>query len=137
MPSVFTPFLEGQRDARMLWRDEACIAIHATEPLREGHAIVVPRREVDHWIDLDDATAAHLMSVARVVGQAVQRAFRPEKVGLFILGLKVRHVHLHLVPVRRAADLTEPGPQPVDAVNAAAWIRRELRTLGAPHVTED
>ena len=133
MPSVFTPILEGAPDERVIWRDDLCVALHALEPLRPGHSLVVPVAEIDHWLDLPPEMAAHLMEVARVVGGAVQRAFRPAKVGLLIAGLKVRHVHLHLVPISSLEDLVRPSAGHVDGAAAAAAIRRELGS-GGSHV---
>lgn len=136
MPSVFTPILGGASDPLVIWRDDRCVAMHAMEPLRPGHAIVVPLDEIDHWIDLPADLAAHVMSVSQVVARAVRDAFRPTKVGLVIAGLAVRHVHVHLMPIATVRDILDPGPQPVDGVAAARLLRASLRRAGAVHVVE-
>jgi histidine triad (HIT) family protein len=136
MPSVFTPILSGASDPLVIWRDERCVAMHAMEPLRPGHAIVVPVDEIDHWIDLPPDLAAHLLFVSQVVARAVQDAFRPTKVGLMIAGIKVRHVHVHLMPIATVRDILDPGAQPVDGVAAAWLLRASLRRAGALHVVE-
>ena len=76
-----------------------------TRLMRPGHALVVPRAEVDHWLDLDDVLAAHLTKVAQTVGRAQMTAFSPARVGLIIAGLEVPHTHLHVIPIESEADL--------------------------------
>ena len=134
MASVFTRIIDGELPGRFVWRDEQAVAFLSIEPLKPGHTLVVPRQEVDHWLDLESDLAAHLMRVAQAVGRGIQRAFNPTKVGLVILGLEVRHVHLHLSPIDGMRDLDfaradrKPDPKAMDA--AAERLRAALRELG-------
>ena len=105
MPSIFSRIIAGELPGRFVWRDEVCVAFLSIAPLRPGHALVVPIEEVDHWLDLDGETAAHVMRVAQAVGRAQQEAFRPARVGLIIAGMEVPHCHLHVVPIDRESDL--------------------------------
>ncbi|MER3421009.1 MAG: HIT family protein [Chloroflexota bacterium] len=140
MASVFTQIIEGVLPARFVWRDERCVAFLTIAPLRPGHTLVVPRAEIDHWLDLPPELLAHLMSVAQAIGRALQHAFRPVKVGMVIAGLEVPHVHLHLIPIDDLRDLDfsrankNPDPAALDA--AAARIRTALRALGYPQVAD-
>lgn len=140
MPSLFTRIIDGELPGHFVWRDEHCVAFLSIAPLRPGHLLVVPRAEVDHWIDLDDELAAHLMVVSRTLGVALQTAFEPVKVGLTILGLEVRHVHLHLVPMRSEADMNfanaDANARSEDLAAAAETIRATLREAGASGVSE-
>lgn len=132
MPSVFTRILQGELPARFVWKDEHCVAFLSIEPLRPGHVLVVPRREIDHWIDVPADLHAHLAEVARKLGHALQAAFRPAKVGVMIAGLEVRHVHWHLIPIHELGDLNfaraDKHAKPADLDAAQAAI---LRALGA------
>ena len=67
--------LEGQLPGRFVYRDEVCAAFLTIEPLSPGHTLVVPNAEVEHWIDLDPALAAHLMDVAQKVGVAINDVY--------------------------------------------------------------
>ena len=130
MPSVFTRISSGELPGRIVHADERCFALLSSSPLRPGHVLVVPREEIDHWLDLPPDLAAHVFATAAVVGRAVHRAFRCEKVALLVAGLEVRHAHLHLVPVDRLADLDfskqDRDPDPAMMDDAAERIRREL-----------
>jgi histidine triad (HIT) family protein len=140
MASVFTMIIDGDLPARFVWRDEVCVGFLSINPLAPGHTLVVPRREVDHWLDLDAATLAHVVEVGRTIGAALQDEFDPVKVGLIVAGLEVPHVHLHLVPIRSERDLefvnAERTPDPAALDAAAAAIRRRLTSAGRTEVAD-
>jgi histidine triad (HIT) family protein len=134
VPSLFTRIITGELPARFLWKDDRCVAFLSIRPLRPGHTLVVPREEVDHWLDADPGLLAHLNATAQIIGKAQMAAFRPNRIGLVIAGLEVPHLHLHVVPIRGMQDLDfanqDPSPQPEMMDQAAASIRRELRGMG-------
>ena len=98
MASLFTRIIRGELPGRFVWRDERAVGFLTVAPLRPGHTLVVPIEEIDHWLDVPPELMQHLTVVAQKIGQSIQETFSPEKVGLMIAGLEVRHVHLHLVP---------------------------------------
>jgi histidine triad (HIT) family protein len=138
MATVFTKIIAGEIPGRFVWKDAECVGFLSIHPLHRGHALVVPRAEVDHWIELEPTLAAHLMRVARTIGQAQQAAFRPRRIGLMIAGFEVPHTHLHVVPIDGMQHLdfaqvdTKAKPEDLDA--AAERIREELRVLGCAEV---
>jgi histidine triad (HIT) family protein len=138
--SVFTRIIRGELPGRFVWRDERAVAFLTIEPLRPGHTLVVPVQEVDHWIDLEPGLASHLFQVAQTIGKAQQRAFRPRRIGLAIVGIEVPHVHLHTVPLDAIGDLDfsradkRAKPEALDA--AAEKLRAELRALGRAEVAK-
>jgi histidine triad (HIT) family protein len=140
MPTLFTRIIRGEIPGRFVWRDARCVAFLTIAPLQPGHTLVVPIREVDHWLDLEPAEAAHLTAVAQKIGRGVQAAFAPVKVGLMIAGLEVPHVHLHVVPIHELRDLDfaradkSPAPAALDA--AAATLRSALRAAGHAEVSD-
>jgi len=140
LASIFTKIIEGELPGHFVWKDDLAVAFLSIAPLKPGHTLVVPRREVDHWIDLEPGAMQHLMGVAHAVGGAIQRGFSPVKVGMTILGLEVPHVHIHLVPIWTPYDLdfanADHAAKPADIAVAAAKIRAELRELGHGEVSD-
>ncbi len=134
MASVFTRIIDGELPARFVWQDRECVAFLSIAPLRPGHTLVVPRLEVDHWLDADPQLLAHLMTTAQVIGKAQMAAFHPTRIGMVIAGLEVPHLHLHVVPIRGMQDLdfanADPKPEAGMMDGAAAAIRRELKAMG-------
>ena len=105
MASVFSKIIAGELPARFVYTDDHCVAFLSINPLKPGHTLVVPRTEVEHWIDLDAAAWGHLTTVSQRIGTALEHAYRPAKVGLMLAGLEVPHVHVHLVPIWNVHDL--------------------------------
>ena len=134
MATIFSRIISGELPARFVWKDSECVVFLSIRPLRPGHALVVPRREVDHWLDADQALLAHLTATAQVIGKAQMAAFRPTRIGVVIAGLEVPHLHIHVVPMRGVHDLDfdnqDPNPDPDEMDRAAAAVREELRRLG-------
>lgn len=134
MPTLFTRIIAGELPGRFVWRDERCVAFLTIAPIRPGHTLVVPRGEVDHWLDLEPELAHHLTVVAQTLGKAIQHAFPCTKVGLMIAGLEVPHVHLHVLPIDRLADMDfanqDSKAKAADLDAAAERIRASLRSLG-------
>src|SRR4051812_26667374 len=139
MPTIFTRIIEGELPGRFVWRDDVCVAFLSIAPLKHGHTLVVPRAEVDHWIDLDPDVNAHMMRVAQEIGRAQQAAFSPERIGLIIAGLEVPHTHLHVIPIDGMQDLDFANARdtsPDALAGTAEAIRAALRDLGASGVSE-
>lgn len=105
MATLFTKIIDGDLPGRFVYRDDTAVAFLTIAPICPGHTLVVPRLEVDHWVDLPDDVAAHCMVVARRIGAAQMRAFDAERVALVIAGLEVPHTHLHVLPIRSESDI--------------------------------
>jgi diadenosine tetraphosphate (Ap4A) HIT family hydrolase len=134
MATIFTKIIDGALPAHFVWNDDRVVAFLSINPLNPGHTLVVPRREVDHWLDLDPPLRHHLIDVAHAVGKAIEAAFSPKKVGLMLAGLEVPHVHVHVVPIWNVHDLdfsrAERNPPPGSLEGAAEKLRQALRDQG-------
>jgi histidine triad (HIT) family protein len=134
MTSVYSRILSGELPARFVWQDDLCVAFLTIHPLRPGHTLVVPRAEIDHWLELPPELLGHLMDVSHQIGRALQHGFHPLKVGMIIAGLEVPHAHIHLVPFHTMDELNfvraDPNPRAEDLDQAAATIRASLAALG-------
>jgi diadenosine tetraphosphate (Ap4A) HIT family hydrolase len=134
MPTLFTRIIDGEIPATFAWRDDRTVAFMSINPLRAGHVLVVPREEVDHWLDCPADLRAHLMEVAATIGSALYRVYEPEKVGLMIAGLEVPHLHIHLLPIDGVHDLdfanAASSVEREDLEREATSIRRKLESMG-------
>ena len=123
MPTIFTRIINGEIPGTFVHRDEHCVAFLSINPLAHGHTLVVPIAEVDHWVDLEPALAAHLFDVAHRIGRAQNSAFRCDRVGVIVAGYEVPHTHIHLVPTEHMGQL--------NFANAAASADRDQRESAA------
>jgi histidine triad (HIT) family protein len=136
VPTLFTRIIEGEIPGTFVWRDDQCVAFLSINPLRRGHTLVVPKLEIDHWIDCPPELSNHIFTVARHIGAALQTVFRPTRVGLMIAGLEVPHMHIHVVPMDGMSDLdfsnAATSVERDDLEAAADAIRNELEAMGPP-----
>ena len=140
MATIFSRIIAGELPARFVWKDELCVVFLSNRPLRPGHALVVPRAEIDHWLDLETRLLDHLFETAQAIGKAQMSAFKPARIGVMLAGLEVPHCHIHVVPIRGVHDLDfgnqDPDPDPRVMDEAAQAVRRELRKLGCSEVSD-
>ena len=130
MTTLFTKIINGDLPGRFVYRDDLCVAFLTIAPICPGHTLVVPRLEVDHWVDLPDELAGHLAIVARKIGAAQMSVFEAERISLIIAGLEVPHTHLHVLPITSEADIdfrkANSAVDPADLDQAARAIRAAL-----------
>ncbi|MFM8484143.1 MAG: HIT family protein, partial [Actinomycetota bacterium] len=60
MATVFSRIIAGELPGTFVWDDASCVAFLSINPMAPGHTLVVPRQEVDHWVDADPALISHL-----------------------------------------------------------------------------
>ncbi len=117
------------------------MAFLSVNPLRTGHALVVPRDEVDHWLDASPELNGHLVEVAHHVGRAQMAELAPTRIGLMIAGLEVPHLHVHVVPMDGVRDLDFANAashvDPGELAATAAALRARLRAHGHDDVPAD
>jgi histidine triad (HIT) family protein len=127
MPSLFTRIIRGEIPCHKVGEDEHCLAFLDIAPLREGHALVVPKLEVDRFFDLPDEVLAGIMPFARQVARRIQRVVPCDRIGVSVIGLEVPHAHVHLIPLDRMSDMdfTRPKlkPSPEELAALAERIR--------------
>jgi histidine triad (HIT) family protein len=124
---VFCSIVAGEIPCHRVWEDEGHLAFLDIRPMREGHALVVPKAHAPELFEMDDEAYLRLMGAAKAVAAMLKPAFGVPRVGAAVEGFQVDHVHVHVIPLERgleAADFT-PGmrPEPDHAALAATLDR--------------
>lgn len=128
MSSVFTKIMQGELPGHFVCEDDLSAAFMSINPITEGHTLVVPRQETDHWIDLSPEINAHLMDVAQRIGVAQQQAFNPERIGIIVAGFEVPHMHIHVLPVNSMDDFSFANAAPHADPEALAAAAQKIRS---------
>lgn len=108
---IFSKIAAGEIPSYKCAESDKFYAFLDINPLVKGHTLVIPRREVDYFFDIDDAEMAEYMLFAKKVATAIKRAFPCRKVGMAVLGLEVAHAHIHLVPMQNEGDMLFSNPK--------------------------
>ena len=129
--TIFSKIAAGEIPSYKCAESEKFYAFLDINPLVKGHTLVIPRREVDYFFDLDDDEVAEMQVFAKRVAQAIKKACPCVKVGQAVLGLEVPHAHIHLIPMQSERDMLFSNEKlklsAEEMEQIAARIREEFR----------
>ena len=105
MASIFSRIIAGEIPCYKVAEDERYFAFLDIAPLAEGHTLVVPKREVDYFYDLEDDELQGMILFAKQIAKKIQATTQCRKVATVVLGLEVAHAHIHLIPMNSEKDV--------------------------------
>ena len=125
--SIFSKIAAGEIPSYKCAENEKFYAFLDINPIVKGHTLVIPRREVDYFFDLEDDKLAEMQVFAKRVAIAIKKAFPCNKVGQAVLGLEVPHAHIHLVPMQSEGDMNFANPKKEFTAEEMADIAAKIR----------
>ena len=105
MASIFTKIIKGEIPCYKIIENEYCIAFLDILPLSKGHTLIVPKKEVDVYFDLEDELFIEINLMAKKVARALKKTFPCDRIGVSVIGLEVPHAHIHLIPIHTINDM--------------------------------
>lgn len=105
MPSIFSKIVAGEIPCYKVAENDHFLAFLDIFPLKKGHILVIPKKEVDYIFDLDDSNYLGLMDFSKKVARAIKKAIPCNRVGVAVMGLEVPHAHVHLIPINSESDM--------------------------------
>lgn len=111
MASIFSKIVSGEIPAHKVAETSEFLAFLDINPLKKGHVLVIPKKEVDYLFDVEDELYAGLMIFAKIVAKAIKKAIPCKRVGVAVIGLEVPHAHVHLIPMDEVSDLDFSKPK--------------------------
>ncbi len=106
MPSIFSRIVAGEIPSYRVAETEEYLAFLDIRPMKRGHTLVIPKKEVDYVFDLEEETLSGLMVFAKKVAKAIEAVVPCERIGIAVVGLEVPHAHVHLLPLDSVGDLS-------------------------------
>jgi len=111
MATIFTRIINGEIPCYKVAEDDRYFAFLDINPLKAGHTLVTPKKEIDYLFDIDDEYLAGMIVFAKKVATAIKKAYPCNKVGVAVIGLEVPHAHIHLVPMNNMDDINFKNPK--------------------------
>ena len=134
MASIFTKIIQREIPAFIVAEDQDNIAILDIHPLVVGHTLVIPKKEVDYYFDLEDQDYISLNTFASKVARAIEIVIPCLRVGVSVIGLEVPHTHVHLIPLNQMDDTNFSRPKlklsEQEFKDTAQKIRQAFESLG-------
>ena len=105
MASIFSRIVAGEIPCYKVAESDRFFAFLDIAPLAKGHTLVIPKREVDYFYDLEDDELEGMILFAKQIAKKIQATTQCRKVATVVLGLEVAHAHIHLVPMNTEKDV--------------------------------
>ena len=105
MASIFSRIIAGEIPCYKVAENDRFFAFLDIAPLAKGHTLVVPKREVDYFYDLEDDELQEMIVFAKQIAKKIKATTECKKVATVVLGLEVAHAHIHLVPMNTEKDV--------------------------------
>lgn len=126
MSTVFTKIINGEIPAYKVAEDENHLAFLDVNPLKKGHTLVIPKKEVDLIFDLEADAFKELWAFAQKVAHQISSSIPCVRVGIAVIGLEVPHAHIHLVPLDHVGDLNFSSERVVLTPEEFKEIQQEI-----------
>lgn len=110
--TIFSKIIAGEIPSYRIAENDKFFAFLDIFPLREGHVLVVPKKEVDNLFDLPAEYLGEMLLFAQPIAKAIERSFSCNRCGISVIGLEVPHAHIHLIPINSANDLNFAQARP-------------------------
>lgn len=98
--------------SRILDSNAYCFMIRDDFPISPGHTLIIPKRHVGSFFELDAAEQHALLALLDSAKKSLDIEYQPDAYNLGLndgpaAGQSIAHVHFHLIP-RYAGDCDDP-----------------------------
>jgi diadenosine tetraphosphate (Ap4A) HIT family hydrolase len=102
----------ARNNGDMISKNGSFLAVYDKNPVSKGHAIIIPKRHIVSFFDLDSASMSDLLDILTNVKDEIQSRFNPDGFNIGVndgkaAGRTINHLHIHLIP-RYFGDVENP-----------------------------
>ena len=95
---IFCKIIDGKVRSYKVGENDTAIAVLDVNPFSPGHCLVIPKRHVPWWYEMDEKEIQGVFGLAKEVSQKIMKAFAPEFVSMYARGKRIPHAHIFVVP---------------------------------------
>ena len=111
MPSIFTKIVKGEIPSYKVYEDKNFLAFLDINPLKKGHTLVIPKKEVDYIFDIESKEYQNLWNTAKKIALGMKKVIECNRISIVVMGLEVPHAHIHLIPLDSMQDIDFSQPK--------------------------
>lgn len=109
--TIFSKIVAGEIPCYKIFENENYLAFLDISPLKKGHTLVIPKKEIDYIFDMQDDELAEFNIFAKKVSRAIEKTIECVKIAVVVIGLEVPHAHIHLIPIDKVSDINFANPK--------------------------
>lgn len=99
----FCRIVDRSLPAEVIYETDTTLAFFPLEPATRGHTMVIPKKHIDNFLDIDASDVPELGRAVVRVGRALRDVLEPQGMNLIssagvAASQSVMHLHVHLVP---------------------------------------
>ena len=98
---IFCKIANGEIPSKKIYEDDVVIAFLDISPKVDGHTLIVPKKHVTDFKELDDKTLLHIYNVSKKLTDLLMQKLNVKAITLganYGDSQVVKHFHLHLLP---------------------------------------
>jgi histidine triad (HIT) family protein len=127
MATIFSKIILGEIPCHKILENDKFLAFLDITPVALGHTLVIPKKEVDYFFDLDEDFLSEINLFAKDVAVLLKKAVPCRRIGIAVIGLEVPHAHMHLIPMNSMGDINFSGERLKMTTDQLAELAQKIR----------
>ena|SRR3990167_7392285 len=103
---IFCKIIAREEPASFVYEDDEIIGFMNNRPVHAGECLLIPKHHIDHFTDMDEKLATHIMEIAQRLAARIKEKIKPQRIGYVVAGYGVTHAHLIIIPQYHTNDIT-------------------------------
>jgi len=111
MSTIFSKIIKNEIPSFKILEDNKHLAFLDAFPLKKGHILVVPKKEIDYIFDIESDEYLELWLFAKKISIAMKKVLKCKRIAIAVIGLEVPHAHIHLIPMDSVEEINFSLPK--------------------------
>ena len=105
MPTLFSKIISWEIPSYKIYEDEYVFAFLNIYPHAPGHALIIPKIEIDHIADVPEPYYSAVFQVAKKLTPILKEVSWCIRICSMFSGFEIPHAHYHLIPCITGKEL--------------------------------
>jgi histidine triad (HIT) family protein len=111
MSTIFSKIIKNEILSFKILEDNKHLAFLDAFPLKKGHTLVIPKKELDYIFDIESDEYLELWLFAKKISIAMKKVLKCKRIAIAVIGLEVPHAHIHLIPMDSVEEINFSLPK--------------------------
>lgn len=105
MPTLFSKIISWEIPSYKIYEDEYVFAFLNIYPHAPGHALIIPKIEIDHIADVPEPYYSAVFQAAKILSPILKEVSWCIRICSMFSGFEIPHAHYHLIPCITGKEL--------------------------------
>jgi histidine triad (HIT) family protein len=98
---LFCKIIKGEIDSKVIYEDELVKVVLDAFPNVSGHALIIPKKHYENYLEIPDELLLHITSLSKKIGPMLMEKMHKKSLTLLVNygdSQAIKHYHFHLLP---------------------------------------